>query len=623
MGFNPWNCFGISSGGTCKLSLPWLAHEKQPCHGFNESVILAVANAMASTPLQAAGYEYVSLDCGYSTGFRGADGSLTVNTTRYPHGLKWLGDQIHRLGLKFGMYSDAGKQQCCSRLYGPQVDDGSAGHEAQDAKTFASWGVDCELALSIPWHTLLLLLKSCALHRHAARADLKHDGCGHIASSYPDMRDALNATGRPIVYSIHGLIGVPAVANLWRTTGDISNSWESIVQRALDNDNNRASASPGSWNDPDSERCVIVLYHPPCYPLISSLVSILCSVVVAQWHTLIGELVVLEVGNLWGALGNAEGRSHFSMWSVMKAPLLIGTDVTNMTAETLATLTNPEVIAVNQDPLGIQARLLATANESAIATNRDVLDSGGQVEMDHAVAQWAWALAPTEHTPDDGWTLEANGVLKHAPDGLCLTAQAHGGQPLMLQPCATPGTPTANIQAWTRTSDGNLRLKDRPQECLAMWGGSGPGLVIYSCNTGDNEVFTFNVGTLCSKTKAAPHRTLCLTSNSTKPTKGGGGHHPPSPPLSPVLTWVGELAGGAHVALLVNNLQTTASLSFDTNDLGLSRDAGCFTVREVWTNRTLSQTVCTGGNGTSLRFPAVGAHDCVMLRFNPQKSELK
>lgn len=150
MGFNPWNCFGISSAGKCKLSLPWLADEKQPCHGFNESVILAVASAIASTPLKAAGYEYVSLDCGYSTGFRGADGSLTVNTTRYPHGLKWLGDHIHALGLKFGMYSDAGKQQCCSRFYGPQVNDGSAGHEVQDAKTFASWGVDCEPDLQHP-----------------------------------------------------------------------------------------------------------------------------------------------------------------------------------------------------------------------------------------------------------------------------------------------------------------------------------------------------------------------------------------------------------------------------------------------------------------------------------------
>jgi alpha-galactosidase len=96
-----------------------------------------VARAIASSPLKAAGYEYVSLDCGYSTGFRGSDGSLTVNTTRYPHGMKWLGDEIHALGLKFGMYSDAGTQQCCSRFYGKGVNDGSLGYEKQDALTFA------------------------------------------------------------------------------------------------------------------------------------------------------------------------------------------------------------------------------------------------------------------------------------------------------------------------------------------------------------------------------------------------------------------------------------------------------------------------------------------------------
>ena len=224
MGFNPWNCFGISSKGTCKLPLPWLAGQPQPCHGFNESVIVAVAEAFLTTGLKAAGYEYVSLDCGYSTGFRQANGSLTVNTTRYPHGMKWLGDHIHSLGLKFGMYSDAGSQQCCSRVYGPKVNDGSAGHETADAVTFASWGVDY----------------------------LKHDGCGSKPASYPAMRNALNATARRIFYSIHGPQDDPEVANLWRTTGDITNEWDSIVERALDNShaNHLSASGPGGWNDP-------------------------------------------------------------------------------------------------------------------------------------------------------------------------------------------------------------------------------------------------------------------------------------------------------------------------------------------------------------------------------------
>lgn len=105
---------------------------------------------------------------------------MTVNTHRYPHGLVWLGQQIHSLGLKFGMYSDAGTTQCCSRFYGPKANDGSAGHEDIDAKTFAGWGVDY----------------------------LKHDSCGSKLLSYPAMRDALNKTGRHMYYSIHGVCTV-------------------------------------------------------------------------------------------------------------------------------------------------------------------------------------------------------------------------------------------------------------------------------------------------------------------------------------------------------------------------------------------------------------------------------
>ena len=298
---------------------------------------------------------YINLDCGYSTGFRQQNGSLTVNTTRYPHGMAWLGRQLHSKGLKFGMYSDAGKkrgsgvsvwyyatrpaqtlmrtfacvfvlcwplllharttgtQQCCSRQYGPKVNDGSAGFESLDAATFAGWGVDY----------------------------LKHDGCGSKKSSYPDMRDALNKTGRPIYYSIHGPVEVPDIANTWRTTGDITNSWESIVNTALLNSNpgRPQVAHSYAFNDPD----------------------------------------MLEVGNLFNEHGAAQGRSHFSMWSVMKAPLLIGTDVTNMTKDTVDTLTNGEVIAVNQDDLGVQASLVRAGNASL--TWAGPLSAGGFVVL--------------------------------------------------------------------------------------------------------------------------------------------------------------------------------------------------------------------------------------------------
>ena len=142
-------------------------------------------------------------------------------------------------------------------------------------------------------------------------------------------------------------------------------------------------------------------------------------------------------------------------------------------------------------------------------------------------------------------------------------------------------------------------------------------------------------GALCTKTKDGAHWTRCLTVNNTKPGKagggggggGGGGHHPKPPPdpeaTAAVLIWVGELADGGHVALLVNNREQPATLRFDAAELGSAvsnptrdsdRGGGCYEARELWSNKTLPQPVCAG---SVLQFPAVGAHDCVLLRFSP------
>lgn len=177
-----------------------------------------------------------------------------------------------------------------------EVRPGSLYHENVDAKLFASWGVDY----------------------------LKYDNCFNLGirpeDRYPPMRDALNSTGREIFYSIcEWGVDDPAlwagnVGNSWRTTGDINDTWASMTAIADLNDKWAAYAGPGGWNDPD----------------------------------------MLEVGN--GGMTDEEYRSHFSIWALMKAPLLIGCDVRNMTAETYEILTNKEVIAVSQDILGVQGR---------------------------------------------------------------------------------------------------------------------------------------------------------------------------------------------------------------------------------------------------------------------------
>lgn len=318
MGFNPWNCFGVGRTGSCKLPLPW---EPLPgCHGFNESVIMAQAQVM-SEKLASFGWEYISLDCGYSTKRRDAQGNLVVNMTRYPHGMTWLGDQIHSLGLKFGMYAAQGDAQCCSRI-DPNATDGSFGYYEKDATLFASWGVDY----------------------------LKFDGCSGPKSSIAAMSAALNATKRPIAYSINNGVNETNVeyANLWRTTPDIDNTYTSMMYGAMLNNNMSnqiVHGRPGAWNDAD----------------------------------------MLEVGNFFTDLGDAEGRTNFALWCLMKSPLLLGTDLTNMSAATLDTITNPVAISVSKDRLGEQGILRKSTCYNPSKSQRDLEPCGYQV--------WSGALS--------------------------------------------------------------------------------------------------------------------------------------------------------------------------------------------------------------------------------------
>eukprot|EP00696_Hemimastix_kukwesjijk_P010937 gnl/Hemi2/2375_TR839_c0_g1_i1.p1 gnl/Hemi2/2375_TR839_c0_g1~~gnl/Hemi2/2375_TR839_c0_g1_i1.p1 ORF type:complete len:396 (-),score=132.17 gnl/Hemi2/2375_TR839_c0_g1_i1:65-1228(-) len=270
MGFNTWNHFGC---------------------GIDEQLIRNTADAMVSSGLAAAGYVYVNLDDCWQIN-RTADGTILEDKTKFPSGMKALADYVHSKGLKFGLYSDAGYLTCQRRP-------GSLGYEHQDAATYASWGVDY----------------------------LKYDNCANDGTSpkvrYPKMRDALNATGRPIFFSMcewgneDPATWAPAVGNSWRTTGDISDQWDDMMEKVKENQPLAKYAGPGGWNDPD----------------------------------------MLEVGN--GGMTANEYTAHFTMWCLMKAPLLVGCDVTNMDNTTQFILTNSEVIAWNQDPLGVQGDLVS------------------------------------------------------------------------------------------------------------------------------------------------------------------------------------------------------------------------------------------------------------------------
>jgi alpha-galactosidase len=260
------------------------------------------------------GYVYVNIDDTWE-GERDASGVLHTNA-KFPD-MKALADYVHSKGLKIGIYSSPGPKTCANYA-------GSLGHEEQDAKLYAEWGIDYlkyDLCSFIPE-----VMEKQAPHDKAAQMRL-------MEAAYAKMDKALKATGRPIVYSLcqYGWDAAwewaPSVGgNLWRTTGDITPDWDRIAVIGFGQSGLAKYAGPSHWNDPD----------------------------------------MLEVGN--GNLTLAENRSHFSLWALLAAPLLAGNDLPNMKPEIKAILTNRDVIAIDQDKLGKQGERAYTDGEVEVWT---------------------------------------------------------------------------------------------------------------------------------------------------------------------------------------------------------------------------------------------------------------
>ncbi|KAH7927009.1 glycoside hydrolase [Leucogyrophana mollusca] len=282
MGWNPYNAF------LCDTT---------------EEQYRAAAQNLIDTGLKDAGYEYFNLDCGWQGTARTSSGTFTWNSTRFPSGIPALAQSVHDLGLKFGVYSDAGYYSC-DFVGGTAHWLGSLGYELSDADTFTSWGADY----------------------------LKYDNCYAVNSTdfvddyppieeephYTAMRDALASTGRPVVFSVcewgvqDPARWAPAVGNSWRISNDIGPppSWDNIFRILNQLVPVSGFAGPGAWNDLD----------------------------------------LLEVGNV--GLTVAEQESHFAFWAAAKSPLLVSTDLTNPAASTLTILKNARIIALNQDAFG-------------------------------------------------------------------------------------------------------------------------------------------------------------------------------------------------------------------------------------------------------------------------------
>jgi alpha-galactosidase len=285
--------FALDNGLAKTPPMGWNSWNKFGCN-VSEKLIKEMADAVESSGMKDAGYVYIVIDDCWQVS-RDPAGKIVADAERFPSGMKALADYIHSKGLKFGLYSDAGTGTCQGRP-------GSHGYEEIDAKTYAEWGVDY----------------------------LKYDWCRaenlKQQEAYATMRDALAKSGRPIVFSMcewgtsQPWLWAENVANLWRTTGDIQDCWDCKagwggmgwtfildLQAGLEK-----YAGPGHWNDPD----------------------------------------MLEVGN--GGMTATEYKSHFSLWCLLASPLMAGNDIRSMTPEIKDILMNKEVIALNQDTLGIQ-----------------------------------------------------------------------------------------------------------------------------------------------------------------------------------------------------------------------------------------------------------------------------
>jgi alpha-galactosidase len=413
LGWNDWNSFG------CNVS---------------DALVRQTADVMVSSGMAAAGYKYVNIDDCWSTMSR-SGGNLVPDPRKFPNGMKSLADYVHGKGLLLGIYSSAGLTTCAGYP-------ASLNNEQRDANTWASWGIDY----------------------------LKYDNCGDHGglsgqARYEAMRDALanNSSGRKILFALcnWGNDNVkawgPNTGNSWRTTGDITASWTSVMS-ILDAQPNYATVSkPGAWNDPD----------------------------------------MLEVGR--PGLTDTESRAHFSLWALLNAPLIAGNDLRSMSATTRSILTNTEVIAVNQDWGGRQGNRIVDNGNSEVWSKPMANGSVAVILLNRAsstatISTTASTLglgSSSSYSVRDLWahTTSTSGSTISASvpaHGAAMFIVSGGGTstPPSNPPSSGPTTPTGTTFALKGTGSG--RCLDVPNASTT----NGTLVTIWDCNGGNAQKWT-------------------------------------------------------------------------------------------------------------------------------------
>jgi alpha-galactosidase len=464
MGWNDWNSYGC---------------------GVSESLVKQTADKLVSSGMAAAGYQYVNIDDCWLQSSRDSGGNLQPDFTKFPDGISGTAVYVHGKGLKLGIYEDAGTATCAGFP-------GSLGHEQQDANSFAAWGVDY----------------------------LKYDNCNNTGvpaqTRYTAMRDALARTGRPILFSLcsWGQESVwtwgSSVGNSWRTTGDITNTYASMLSIYHANIGLAGFAGPGGWNDPD----------------------------------------MLETGR---GMTATEDRTEFSLWAQMAAPLISGSNLVSASSTTISILTNHDVIAVDQDSLGkagqqisasggldVIAKPLANGDVSVIlfnengstATINTTVAAIGKTGATSYALKDLWSGAQSSTTGAISASVAGHGIVMYRVSGGTTTSGSSG----VLRGAGSnrcidvPGRSTTNgtqvalwdcngqtNQQWTLTPGGQLQVYGT--KCLDAFNNqttNGTKVEIWTCNGQTNQQWRLN----SNGTVTGVQSGLCLDATGGATTNG-------------------------------------------------------------------------------------------------------
>jgi alpha-galactosidase len=504
VGFN-----SLDNGLGLTPQMGWNTWNKFWC-GINETLIHDSIDALINSGLFEAGYNYINLDDCWQK-YRGEDGYIIPDNDTFPHGIEPLVEYAHSKGLKFGLYSSAGNYTCQGRP-------GSLDFEEQDAEIYAKWNIDY----------------------------LKYDNCYNRGISslirYPTMRDCLNKTEHPIFYSLcqWGQEKVATwakdVGNSWRTTGDISDSWNSMITIIDQNDKWYKYAGPGGWNDPD----------------------------------------MLEVGN--GGMTLTEYKTHFGLWCISKAPLLIGCDITNMSDDIKKILTNKEYIAINQDKLGEQGH--------KIKRTQIIYPP----EYDPDVQSSQLELVDCNGKKSQKWYINEDGSIKNNNENLCIDIPNCEKEDSTVSTfgCHIGGESYCDAsknQEWDYTQDKKIQSRmeypDGVKRCLRVEEGTLTIVETHFCNESQTWEYNETDHTLKSNGK-------CLSSM-----------------VEATEVWAGNLSDGEYAVLFVNRAGDKQKVELSWDEIGF--DNKTLKLRDLWEHKDLGEF----NNSFSV---SLDSHDSLLLK---------